>query len=103
MIAGRFFWISPPVEGLKLIHQTSPRFIADVPHRSFRPFQSLRLALLVSSHSPVGIFQLLREHMGANRVFDEATDATPTHDGVQTVGDLLVDRDCQLLLHGFYV
>src|SRR5438552_3786399 len=98
--AARFFWISPPTEGPKLIHQTSPRFIADIPHRVFRPLQSFGFALLVSSHLPVSLFELLGDDVGAYRLLDEAADATPTYDCMQSFVNFLVDGNRQLLLHG---
>src|SRR4030066_1325548 len=50
MTAGRTLWISPPMDGLKLTHHISPRFIFYVLDQSLRPLQSLLFAFFILRH-----------------------------------------------------
>src|SRR4051794_22793301 len=100
MTAGRCFWISPPTDGSKLTHQTSPRFIRHVPEGDFRPLVSLRLAGFVRCHFPVGGCQILRSDVGTDQGLDELADLLPPDHAVETVIDLLVNGDGELLVHG---
>jgi len=50
MPAGRCFFISPPTEGSKFTHYTSPRFIAGISNYSFRPFKSFCFVLFILGH-----------------------------------------------------
>ncbi|HZZ18378.1 MAG TPA: hypothetical protein VFE25_03365 [Opitutaceae bacterium] len=63
MTAGRRFWISPPTDGSKLTHQTSPRFIRDVQDRGFRPIVSFGLTAFVRSHLPVSVRQVVSHNV----------------------------------------
>src|SRR6267142_1101461 len=51
--AGLVFLISPPIEGLKLTHQTSPRFIACVSDCGFRKLKSISLSLFILGHRTI--------------------------------------------------
>ena len=48
--AGRFFLISPPTDGSKFTHQTSPLFIFDIFKGSFSPLKSLLFPFSVFRH-----------------------------------------------------
>src|SRR6266404_5813061 len=58
-LAGLVLRISPPIEGSKATHQTSPRcgclsgLIGDIAGQVFDPFRGLALARLIGSHRPV--------------------------------------------------
>src|SRR5712691_13413398 len=63
MIAGRCLRISPPTDGSKLTHQTSPRSIAAITDSGFRPGKRLRLTRFVLGHVLIRRFQLLCEEV----------------------------------------
>src|SRR3954468_11938998 len=98
MTAGRRFWISPPIEGSKSTHQTSPRFIRDVPDRGFPPLVSLGLTAFVRCHRPVGIGQVLRNHVGADQTFDELANLLPADHAMEAFIDLLIHRNRKFLV-----
>src|SRR5262249_7292270 len=100
MTAGRSLRTSPPTAGSKLTHQTSPRFIGDIPHRGLGPLQRLRLASLVAGHLLVSDLQVLADDVRPDEGLDEPANAPPADDGVQPVVDALVKGDGQFLLHG---
>src|SRR5438874_11162416 len=84
MTAGRLFRVSPPMEGSKFTHHTSPRLIGYIPHGPFCPLQSVGLALLVPRHLLVRLFEVLPRDLGTDQVFDESADPAPSHHGVKT-------------------
>src|ERR1022692_5053826 len=104
MTAGRVFWISPPSDGLKSTHQTSPRSIGfcegRVSDQAFGPLQRLLFARMVGGHIPVGSFDVLRHDMGTREFFNELADATPADGPVKALIDGLADSDCELSTHG---
>jgi hypothetical protein len=53
MTGGLVFLISPPTEGSKFIHQTSPRFIAYVSDGCFRQVKSFNLSRFVECHCAI--------------------------------------------------
>src|SRR2546426_12793808 len=61
--AGRCLRISPPTDGSKFTHQTSPRIIADITESGFRPRERFRLAYFVLRHLLVGGFKVLCQHV----------------------------------------
>src|SRR5437879_12145292 len=89
MTAGRLFRVSPPMEGPKFTHHTSPRLIGYIPHGPLCPLQSAGLALLVLRHLLVRLFEVLPRDLGADQVFDESADPAPSHHGVKTLVHLL--------------
>src|SRR4051794_15294490 len=97
--AGRLFWISPPRDGSKSTHHTSPRFIGHVSDQCLDPLEGLRLRSLVSSHLGVPSFHVLRNDVGSHQFLDELADPSGPDDAVQSVVDPLVHADRQLLLH----
>src|ERR1700710_1659436 len=99
MTAGRRFLISPPTDGSKLIHQTSPRFIRYVPDRGFRPLVSLGLTTFVCRHLPVGVGQVVRHHMRTNQTLDELADLLSTNYTMEALIDLFLDGNCKFLVH----
>src|SRR3989304_9484767 len=74
MTAGRFFLISPPMEGSKLIHQTSRRFMGYVLEGDLSPLYGLFLPLFVPCHLSVSRFQIRAYYMGAHQFFNQFTD-----------------------------
>ena len=68
--AGRFLRTSPPKDGSKLTHHTSPRFIAHIPGGSLSPFQSFALPALVLGHLGTGKIQFLIATNVASRGLD---------------------------------
>src|SRR5882672_875450 len=78
IIAGRCLRISPPTDGSKFTHQTSPRSIADITESGFRPRERFRLACFVLRHLLIGGFEVWCKHVGANQILDKATDMTAT-------------------------
>jgi hypothetical protein len=50
MTAGHLWRISPPIDGSKFTHHTSPRFITDISGGGFQPFESLDLMPFVLGH-----------------------------------------------------
>src|ERR1017187_3675815 len=99
MTAGRVFWISPPSDGLKSTHQTSPRSMGfcegRVSDQAFGPLQRLLFARMVGGHIPVGSFDVLRHDMGTREFFNELADATPADGPVKALIDGLADSDCE--------
>src|SRR5262245_24426566 len=100
MTAGRSLRTSPPTAGSKLTHQTSPRFIGDVPHGGLGPLQRLRFARLLLSHLLVGQLQVFGDDVGPHEGLDELANPPRADDRVQPLVDPLVNGDGQLLLHG---
>src|SRR4051794_30044306 len=99
MTAGRRFCISPPTEGSKFTHQTSPRFIGYVPDKCLDPFQRLSFSRFISGHFRVARREIRRHHVRTNEIFDELADSTRTDHPVQPVVHVLVNADRELLLH----
>src|SRR4051812_33067024 len=98
MTAGRRFWISPPIDGSKLTHQTSPRFIRDVPDRGLRPLVSLSLPAFVRRHCPVGVGQVVRNHVRPDQAFDELADLLSPDHPMKALIDLLIHGNRQFLV-----
>jgi len=99
MIADRGFRISPPREGSKLTHQTSPRCIETVLHGDLCPVQSLSLPLSVLRHLFISTIQVRVEQVGANLVFDEPADPARAHHFAQTAVNLSLKRNGQFPVH----
>src|SRR5665647_167836 len=99
MMAGRFLRISPPIEGSKLTHQTSPRFMGAIPESSLRPFQCLRFPNLILSHHLVFGVQLRPNDVRSHQFLDELADLARPNHVVQALIDLFINRDRQFLLH----
>src|ERR1700683_4282589 len=104
--AGRVFWISPPSEGSKSTHQTSPRSIGPVPcyiaDDAFRPFVGGSLAFLVACHFAVGRPNVLRHHMRAGELLDELADPPAADDIMEALVDFVADHYCEFAVHIVY-
>src|SRR5436190_22510419 len=100
MTAGRLFRVSPPMEGSKFTHHTSPRLVGYIPHGPLCPLQSLGLALLVPRHLLVRLFEVSPRYLGADQIFDESADPAPSDHGVKTLVHLLIEGYRELLLQG---
>src|SRR3972149_10375015 len=100
MMAGRFLRISPPMEGLKLTHQTSPLFMGAVPEGCFGPFQRFFLAGFILRHLLVSRLELRSDNVRAHEFLDKLADLARPDDLMETFVDLLFDGDRQLFLHG---
>src|SRR5215475_476292 len=74
MTAGRCLRISPPTDGSKLTNQTSPRFISDITDCGFGPGERFGFTHFVLRHLLIGRFQLMRQDVWADELFDKATD-----------------------------
>src|SRR5215207_8257217 len=98
-MAGRRFWISPPRDGSKSTHQTSPRFIGDVSDERLDPLKGFRLRLFVGSHLGVPLLQVFRHYVRTHQFLNELADPPRSDDAVQSIIDPLVHADRQLLLH----
>src|SRR6266508_4882593 len=85
--------------GPKLTHQTSPRFIGDVPQRALRPFSGLVLPLLIRAHCPVGLEQVLGKNIRPHRCFDELTDLLASDHAVESLVNLFIYGNRQLFVH----
>src|SRR5579862_762670 len=97
--AGRSLATSPARDGSKLTHQTSPRFIGNVPDGSFGPIKRFGFACLVLGHLLVCVFEVLAHHVGAHEPFDEAAYLATADHRVQTVVDAFVEGNGEFLLH----
>src|ERR1700674_3542579 len=104
MIAGRVFLISPPIEGSKATHQTSPRrgaavspwLIRDVSDQPLAPFQRFRFPPLVRRHRAVALLQTSMHDVRAGKIVQEAADVAPADNLSQTLVDLVFDCDGEL-------
>lgn len=71
MTAGPFVRTSPPTDGSKLTHQTSPRFMHHVRDGRLSPFVNFRLSSLVGTHIPIGGHEIARDDVRADQRLDE--------------------------------
>src|SRR5829696_1378376 len=99
MTAGRRLRISPPSDGSKLTHQASPRLIRHVPDGRLGPCMSFGFPLLLPSHVPIDSHQVLPEDVRPDQRLDELADPLPSHDPMETLIDLFVHGDSELLVH----
>src|SRR6185295_3836038 len=99
MTAGRFFLISPPTDGSKSTHQTSPRLIGDVRDHRLSPLTGFRLPGSVGCHLSIGRHHVLPDAVRADEGLDETADLVPADNLMETGIDLLVDGDGKLFLH----
>src|ERR1019366_9256749 len=78
--AGRVFCISPPRDGSKSTHQTSPRnmrLVPSVSDQSLRPSQRFPLPVLVRSHVPVRRFDVFRQDVRTRKLLQKLADPAP--------------------------
>src|ERR1019366_6742267 len=103
MTAGRVFCISPPTDGSKSTHQTSPRSMrvrgGSVSDDAFRRLQRLPFSGVVGGHVAVRSFDILRHDVGACEFFNELADSAPADGPVKALIDGLADRNCKLTTH----
>src|ERR1035441_9353383 len=101
--AGRVFWISPPGEGSKSTHQTSPRSIWPVPCHiaddTFRPLLGVALAFLVSRHFEVCSFDVLRYDVWPGEFLKELADSPASDGTVEALVDFLANHYRKLAIH----
>src|ERR1039458_4843704 len=103
MTAGRVFRISPPREGSKSTHQTSPRSMRfrerRIGDQGFGPLERLLFARLIGSHVAVGSFDIPRHDVGTGEFLDKLADAPPANGPVEALINSLADCDCELSVH----
>src|SRR4030042_1410330 len=87
------------MDGSKLTHHTSPRFIAHVSDGSLSPFNGFLLSFLVLGHLGIRLFKLFIQDMWAHKIFNKVADAASSYSFVKALVYLFVDSDGQLLLH----
>src|SRR5713226_8367528 len=98
-IAGLVLRISPPIDGSKATHQTSPRcgglsgLIGNVAGQVFDPLLGFPLVLLVFCHRPVAGGTITLQHVRAGKIVQKAADAAASDDAVEAGINLVVDRD----------
>src|SRR5215210_1363304 len=99
MTAGRRLRISPPSDGSKLTHQTSPRLIRHVPDGRLGPRMSFGFPLLLPGHVPVSSQQVLPDDVRPDQCLDELADPLPSHDPMETLIDIIVHGEGELLVY----
>src|SRR5262245_5097227 len=99
MTAGRCLRISPPTDGSKLTHQTSPRFIAHITDGGFGPGECVGFPRFVLCHLLIGRLQLMRQDVWADKLFDKTTDTPTANNSMEPVIHGLVEGDRKLFLH----
>src|SRR5688500_9395799 len=92
--------MSPPNELVNATHQTSPRFIGEIPERVIGPLRRLGFSSLLLGHPAISGLEVLSDDVRADQRLDESADLPPPDDAVQPFVDTLIQRDGQLLLHG---
>src|SRR5271165_5741621 len=105
MTAGLVLQISPPIEGSKATHHTSPRrgglsgLIGDVAGQVLYPFRGFVFALFVGGHRPIAFDDFPRDNVRPRKVIEESADPPPTDDAVQPLIYVVIDRYRQLFGH----
>src|SRR5437660_7966887 len=105
MTAGLVLRISPPIEGSKATHHTSPRrgglsgLIGNVAGQVLYPLRRCALALLVGGHRPIAFYNLPRDHVRPREIIEETADPPPPDNAVQPLINLVIDRDGQFFGH----
>jgi len=79
MIAGLVLRISPPTDGSKATHHTSPQRGG---------LSGLALLLLVGGHCPIVFDDLLRDHVRPRKIIEESADTPPADDAVRPLIDV---------------
>src|SRR5271169_2256039 len=85
MIAGLVLRISPPIEGSKATHHTSPRRGG--------------LSGLIGGHRPIAFDDFPRDDVRPREIIEEAADPPSADDAVQPFVYVVIDRDRQLFGH----
>jgi hypothetical protein len=65
---------------------------------SLGPIQRLLFTPVVSSHVPVGSFDVRGDHMGARELFDELADTTAADGPIKALVNGLANRDGELAI-----
>ncbi|HEV2687067.1 MAG TPA: O-acetyl-ADP-ribose deacetylase [Bryobacteraceae bacterium] len=103
MTAGRVFAISPPSDGSKSTHQTSPRstgmLARNVSDSRFGPFQRLLFPRMVGCHLAVGSLDILWQDVGTSKPFDKLTDPAPPDCPVKALVNGFAYGDCKFTVH----
>src|SRR5262252_5299778 len=99
MTAGRCLRISPPTDGSKLTHQTSPRVIADITDGGFCPGECFGFTRFVLRHLLIGRFQLVGQEVRADEILNKATDTATTDNFMESVVHGLAAGDRKPFLH----
>src|ERR1035437_1035024 len=101
--AGRVFCISPPRDGSKSTHQTSPRsmrLVSDVSDQSFRPSQRFPLPIPVRSHVAVRRLHVFRQDVWTRKLFQKLTDPPPADLAMQSFVNFIAHANRKFLAHG---
>src|SRR2546422_4871628 len=98
MTPGRFLRISPPTEGSKFTHQTSPRCIGVSDH-CLGPFKRLSFASLVFRHLLVSGVEVKAVQPRQDKRLDELTYIFRSTDSLQFVVDPFVNINREFFLH----
>jgi hypothetical protein len=75
------------------------RFVGDVSKQSLAPGRGLSLAFFVCRHGGIARAEVLTNDKRAGKIIQEAADAPPTDDPMQTVVHLSIDSDGEFLRH----
>ena len=101
--AGRIFCISPPSDGSKLTHHTSPRSkLANwkrIVDQGFYPLGRFALPVPVEAHLPIGRLQAGLGYDRTRQLLDYLADRTASGRGLKAPIDLIADRDRDLMRH----
>ena len=73
--------------------------MSDVPKRPLRPLSGLLLPLLIRTHCPVGLQQVLGNNMRPHQRFDELADLLAPDHAVESLVDLFIYGNRQLLVN----
>src|SRR6266851_2644747 len=90
-IAGLVLRISPPIEGSKATHQTSPRcgglsgLIGDIAGQAFDPLRGLAFARFIGGHRPIALDDIARQDVWPREIVQESADPPPSDDAVQAL------------------
>src|ERR1035437_9058809 len=94
--------MSPPSEGPKSTHHTSPRSMwlrQGIADHAFAPLQRLFFARWVGCHFAIGSFGVLRQDGGAREFLNELADPAPADGAVKAFIDGLTDGYGKLPVH----
>src|SRR6267143_5140250 len=78
--AGLVLRISPPIEGSKATHHTSPRrgglsgLIGNIAGQVLHPLRGFALTFFVGGHRPIAFYDLLRDHVRPRKIVEESAD-----------------------------
>src|SRR4030042_6768411 len=100
MTAGRFFLPPPPMEGSKLTHQTSHRFMIHILEGILCPFRSFLFPLPVLGHFSVVRLEVRAHYVWADYFLYKSAYFSGTDGLVEPLINLFINGYGQFLLHG---